>query len=341
MKKIQSYQAAETAGILLNANENNLPMDERIHAAIMEKLQGAALNRYPDNDETELLQAYGNVIGVSPECILAGNGSDQMLGYLISTFLGKGKILYTLDPDFSMYDYYASSYEAEVKKFDVEEDGSFDIDAFIEQGRDASLVMFSNPNNPTGQCLSEETIEKILQGFSVPVVVDEAYIEFSGQESSIRLMDRCSNLYVTRTLSKAYGLAGLRVGFAVSCAENMKTLKQNFVPYTLNCLSMAAASAVLQFHDAIALNIQKIIAERERVCADLQKMDWLAVLPSKTNFVYCRSRHNEPCLQELKKQNILSRDYAGTDTFRISIGTEQENNAVLDAAHKLQREMER
>ena len=210
MKKIQTYETMKQEGILLNANENPRPLPEAVMAEILEAIRDLPLNRYPDTDETELLQAYGKWTGLVEEMLLAGNGSDQMLGYLIGTFLGRDKILYTFDPDFSMYDYYAGSYEAKVRKFDINEDGSLDIDAFIEEGRknNADLVIFSNPNNPSGHCLSLSECEKITAAFApLPVVIDEAYIEFADEESAVQLLDRYDNLYVTRTLSKAFGLA--------------------------------------------------------------------------------------------------------------------------------------
>ena len=337
MKTFQEYEASRAQGILLNANENNLPMRPEIRAAVMENLAKTAFNRYPDDDETELRSAYGKVAGIDPDMILAGNGSDQMLGHLIGTFLGRGKILYTLDPDFSMYDYYASSYEASVQKFDINADGTFDIEAFIREGQNADLVMFSNPNNPTGHCYDTETIAKILEGFRIPVVIDEAYIEFAGQQSSISLLDRFDNLYVTRTLSKAYGMAGIRIGFAVSSKENMKRLRSRFVPYAVNSLSMAAACAVLQFPEMIREDIRTIKAERERVYAALSAMDWLQAVPSQTNFIYCTSRDKEQFLDILEKENIVIRNYAGSDAFRISIGTKEENDAILNAAEKMTR----
>lgn len=210
-KKIEAYSGQKQSGILLNANESseNLPQD--IIQEILHAVENTAFNRYPDTAQIELRKAYAKAMGLQTEQVLAGNGSDQMLGLLIGMFLGKGKSLYTYDPDFSMYEYYASSYEADVEKYALPYDGSLDIESFIQHGREkkVSLVMFSNPNNPTGNCLSIEQIRKIIAGFApVPVVIDEAYFEFSDETSALTLLADYDNLYVTRTLSKAYGQIG-------------------------------------------------------------------------------------------------------------------------------------
>ena len=331
MKKTQSYTAHVQEGILLNANENTKGLSAEIRAEIAEAVSGVALNRYPDNSESELLEAYAKVIGVTKDDLLAGNVSDQMLGYLIGSFLGKGKKLYTLSPDFSMYDYYAASYEADVFRFKCEEDGSFDLAAFIAFGKEngADMIMFSNPNNPTGHLLSLPAIEQILQAFAdIPVVIDEAYIEFSGSDSSVSLIRKYANLYVTRTLSKAWGLAGIRTGFLVSSASNMEPLKKNFVPYALNSVSMKIASTVLKHAAEIAAMTQQTIAERERMYTFVKECKKAQFFPSAANFLYGRSSEKEQLIASLKEKNIVIRDYAGSPYFRITVGTEEENEIV-------------
>ena len=332
MKETVSYTAHVQKGVLLNANERSLPMPEEIKQEVLEELGKLALERYPDPEETELLEAYGRMMDIDPACLLAGSGSDQMLGYMIGTFLGKGKVLYTLDPDFSMYDYYASGYEAEVKKYPVSLEEENDPKKFAESAKEnnAGLIMFSNPNNPSGIVLHTDEIKVMLETCpEIPVVVDEAYMEFSEAESSISLINDYSNLYVTRTLSKAYGLAGARVGFLVSNEENMKPLKKNFVPYALNMLSMKTAVVVMRHHSYFLECIEKTKSERERVYSALKELKCLQVYPSQGNFVYGKSLHKEQILKALNDQNIVIRDYAGKDSFRITIGTEEENDAVI------------
>ncbi len=341
MKTIQTYETVKQEGLLLNANEKPLPLSEAIMAEICEAIRELPLNRYPDTDETELLQAYGKMMGLDEEMLLAGNGSDQMLGYLIGTFLGRGKVLYTFDPDFSMYDYYAGSYEATVRKFDINEDGSLDIDAFIAEGKKngADLVMFSNPNNPSGHCLSLTECEKIVSAFRpVPVVIDEAYIEFADEESALKLLDSYDNLYVTRTLSKAFGLAGIRVGFLISQKQNMAALKNAFVPYALNALSMKAACVVLAHRDEVQAFTDMIRRERRRMldaAAESQRARYIA---SQANFIYGISEDKDRLMELLKEAGIVIRNYKGNNHFRITISIPEENDRVLAVLKQFEEE---
>lgn len=341
MKMIQSYTAAETKGILLNANENSHDLPADIKNEILEAVASVALNRYPDSDETELLQSYGDVMGLSPARLLAGNGSDQMLGYLIGSFLGKGKKLCTLKPDFSMYDYYASGYEADVIKFETAPDGSFKAEDFITYAKEnkADMILFSNPNNPSGFCLKIEEIAKIAQAFdTIPVVIDEAYMDFSKEESAVSLTEQYPSLYVTKTLSKAYGMAGIRLGFLISSEENMKPLKQAFVPYALNSVSMKIACVILRHAEQFQKQIREIISERERMYAVLSAYDRLHFYPSQANFLYGYSKDKQRLLELLKEEGIVIRDYRGTDTFRITVGTTGENELILKVLKKFEEE---
>lgn len=337
-KKIESYTTHVQSGILLNANEGSNNLDTKIIEEIKEAMNDIAFNRYPDNDQTELLEAYGKVIGVKKENLLAGNGSDQMLGLLIGTFLSKGKKLYTFDPDFSMYDYYASCYEADVKKYPLNDDGTLDVDGFIENGKDVSLVMFSRPNNPSGYCLNQEEIKKVLNGFQdIPVVVDEAYIEFAKEDSAIQLLNEYNNLYVTRTLSKAYGVAGIRVGFLISNEENMKVMKSGSVAYALNSVTMKIGTIILKYADAFQKQAKIISQKRDAMYEKVKNLNKITFYPSQGNFLHGKTDNKEKLLKMFEEKNIVIRNYKD-DTFRITIGNDNENQAVLEVLKKYEEE---
>ena len=264
MKNIESYAARTNGAIMLNANE----CYKNISAEIVKELQAAiadlALNRYPDESSSELIHAYAQVKGISSDHLLAGNGSDEMLGLMIGYFLGKGKKLLTLSPDFSMYDYYASMHESEVVKFPCEQDGSFSIADFIEFGREhhVDMVLFSNPNNPTGHFVSNAQLCKIAEAFPrIPVIIDEAYGEFA-KESMLTYLDTYHNLYVTRTLSKAYGFAGARLGFLISCPSNIAKLKPVLVPYNISSLTQRAGVIVLRHAAGYAVSQAEAVKKR-------------------------------------------------------------------------------
>ncbi len=328
-KKIETYTTHVQKGILLNANENSLNVEPQILEEIKESLNTIDFNRYPDNEQTELLDAYGRVIGLKKENLLAGNGSDQMLGLVIGTFLGKDKYLYTFDPDFSMYDYYASCYEADVKKYPLNEDGTLDVNTFVKNGEGASLVLFSRPNNPSGYCLTIQEIKKVLEGFSdIPVVVDEAYIEFSNEESAISLIDQYENLYVTRTLSKAYSVAGIRVGFLISNEKNMEDMKRRSVVYALNSVTMKIATIILKYADQYQKQAKEIAKRRDAMYEQVKEMQKITFYSSQANFLHGKTKQKDKLLQLFQQQNIVIRNYKD-DTFRITIGTEEENQKVL------------
>ncbi len=332
------YETRTVGRIMLNANELPYNLSESIMQEVKDALDDIAFNRYPDEKETELLETYGKHIGIDSACLLAGNGSDQMLGYLIGTFLGHDKTLFTNDPDFSMYDYYAASYETTVKKYKSD---TYSVDEFIAMAKqeNADMILFSNPHNPTGRCLSIQEIEKIVNSFEIPVVVDEAYIEFADEQSAVTLIDTYENLFVTRTLSKAYGLAGLRVGFLIGNASRMKLLKENFVPYALNALSMRIACIVLQYAEAYEGVIEEIKKERERVYHVLEKIQGMQVLPSKTNFLYCQLDDKERLLKKFAERGIVLRNYNDASSFRITIGSKADNDEVIAVLEAYSREV--
>ena len=332
-KKIESYSTQTQSGILLNANESTSDLSPEIIREIQDMIPSVAFNRYPDNDQKEIREAYGKAMNLDPAFILAGNGSDQMLGLLIGSFLGKGKVLYTYDPDFSMYDYYASAYEASVKKYQINPDGTLDLPSFIEAGRKAhvNLVMFSNPNNPTGNCLSIDQIRTILEGFpDIPVVVDEAYMEFSDEDSALNLIDQYDNLYVTRTMSKAYSLAGIRLGFLISSKKNMDVIRPMAVPYALNTLTMKTGCIVLKHIDEFRQSARETKERRKAMYQELKKLKSVYFWNSQTNFLHGRCDHKDRLLELFAEKGIVIRDYTGKDTFRITIGNDSENSMVLD-----------
>ena len=294
-------------------------------------------NRYPDDDCTELLNAYSSYIQLDANQILCGNGSDQMLGMMIGYYLGKGKTLYTIAPDFSMYDYYATSYEANLLKYPCEKDGSFDIDAFIEMGleNNVKLVLFSNPNNPTGHFLGWKDIKKIVEAFKdIPVIIDEAYVEFA-TESMVNHINDYENLFVTRTLSKAFGFAGMRCGFLCGPKKAMAQLKLSKVPYALSSLTMKLSTILLSHVDEYKESIEQIKNRRDALIHKNYKN--IKIYPSQGNFVMVTCKDNDACLKMFEEQKIVLRIYKNCDYFRITIGNEEEMEivtSILDAYDK-------
>ena len=181
MKQTSQYQAMKQEGILLNANESSVNLPLAIREEIAQAIQETAFNRYPQDDYMALREAYARYLQLQPEQIIAGNGSDEMLGLMIGLYIGKGKKLYTLAPDFSMYDYYCGMHDGEMCRWTIKPGEAFDTEGFIAYGRQeqVSMVLFSNPNNPTGGSIPKPELCRIVEAFAdIPVIIDEAYAEF-------------------------------------------------------------------------------------------------------------------------------------------------------------------
>ena len=341
MENKVTYQARQSGKIMLNANESGENLSAEMMEKAVEAIRTTVFNRYPENTQVKLREAYASVIGVNADQIIAGNGSDQLLGYLIGKLAGVQGTVYTFDPDFSMYDYYASSYGSQVIKYPCDEDGSLDIDSFIRYGNDqkADLVIFSNPNNPSGHCLSIEEVEQVILGFEgTPVIVDEAYIEFADETSAVSLIEKYPKLYVTRTLSKAYGLAGMRVGFAIGQKQNMDGLREGYVPYALSTPAMEIACAVLSDTGDVKRRIDEVKTERQKMLEVMKQMKCLTVYDSQANFIYGRTEERDRLCAILDEEGIVIRLYKDGETFRITVSTQMENSLLLQALQRFEGE---
>lgn len=342
MKGIESYiNLHDNLEIRLNANESYFGIDEKMTLHIKTDICNLDLNRYPEDGSELLKELYGGYAGVDKENIVVGNGSDEMIGLVIGLKIAKGKKLLTLNPDFSMYDYYVSMHSGEMVKYNTKEDGSFDIDKFIKLGKkeNVDMIIFSNPNNPTGHAIEAFKITKILEAFKDKVVlVDEAYYEFFG-ESMIPYINRYKNLLVTRTLSKAWGLAAARIGFLIGNCEEIKKINKYKVPYNVNSLSQVVASIVLKDRMHVEKNIKEIVSEREKLYKSLKEIQensalYIEFYPSKANYIYGRTEYKEALINGLKSRGILIRSFE-KNNFRITVGCPFENNKLLQAIREI------
>ena len=331
MKNVNVYENSNNKGILLNANEMYVNLNTIILDEIKNEISNINFNRYPDSDSTELRKRYAEIYGLDYDAIIAGNGSDEMLGLMIGTFLGHSKKLYTLKPDFSMYNYYASMQESEVVSYETREDGSFSIEDFIKQGKDkkVDLILFSNPNNPTGNHISNKEISKIVESFpNIPVIVDEAYTEYAC-ESALKLINKYNNIYITRTLSKAFSLAAARVGFLMSNKDNIKRIREKKVPYNVNSISQIIASIVLKHRNEFRDIVEEIKKSRDSFYESCKEGKGYTIYPSQANFIYGRSPYKDRFIHNLEDNNIIIRSFKD-DTFRITMGSEKQNKIVKE-----------
>lgn len=323
--------------INLDSNEIYLNINENILMKMKSCLTQIDLHRYPTNDMQEIKKLYAKYADTDPKNIIVGNGSDEAIDLVISSVIRQGKKVLSLNPDFVMYDFYVTRFGGEIKTYNIGESMKFNVDEFIEMGKneDIDMIIFSNPNNPTGIGIKVEDILKVLEAFKdKPVVVDEAYYEFYG-ETVISYINEYKNLYVTRTLSKAWGLAALRLGFLITNEENVKELLKFKVPYTISSYSQNLASVVLRYPDRVIENAKKVVEQRELLFGELNKIQKNAAMhiefyPSKGNFIYGKTSHKEALEKGLIKDGISIRYFNG-DVFRITVGSPMENRKVVES----------
>lgn len=340
------YSNNNSKKIRLNGNESPVEINENKLESLIDSFKNIELNRYPDSNSDALREAYSKYAEVKKENIIAGNGSDEMLNLVISKVISKGDKILTLSTDFVMYDFYTNINEGEVIKYKLDLDKGLNLEEFINLGlrNDVKLILFSNPNNPTGYGVVINDIKTILDTFKDKVVlVDEAYYEFYG-ESAISLINEYKNLLVTRTLSKAWGLAALRVGFLIGNEDSIEDLLKYKTPYNVNSLSQEIAINYLKNSKVLLNNLELIISERESFYEDLKEIEEeflnkykeakVKFYPSKANFIYGKTTIKDKLIEALEKEDIKIR-YFEDDSFRITIGLKEENLKVLEIIKKV------
>ncbi|MCM1054119.1 MAG: histidinol-phosphate aminotransferase family protein [Bacteroides sp.] len=318
--------------IRLDANESFIGTDDE---SLKNAVRGIEINRYPDPYAKRLIKAYGELYGIDPDLITAGNGSDELISIITACFLRKGERVLCLAPDFSMYAFYSSLYELNAEAMPKEPDLTINVDKVIDKvNRDGvRAVLFSNPCNPTSLGLEKEKVVRLVRSVEALVILDEAYMDFWGEENSL-LKDTAEydNLIVLRTCSKALGMAGLRLGFAVSCPIITEKLRAAKSPYNVNSLTQQLAEYFLKDKEEMNRRIEACKAAKNELYNALTeaKLDLAeAVYPSVTNFVFMKARGAKEIFEYLLSRSIAVRHMG--EYLRITAGTSEENRAVIKA----------
>ncbi|KTC75609.1 histidinol-phosphate aminotransferase (imidazole acetol-phosphate transaminase) [Legionella birminghamensis] len=324
-------------------------LKNRLHANELPKaplaLLDLQLNQYPDYQlERELQSQLASYYQASPEQIALTRGSDDGIDLLMRLFLvaGQDSIL-QCPPTFPMYSFYAQLQNAAVINCPLDiQDFSLNLDQLFSSWQPGcKIVMICRPNNPTGNCLDIDSVALICEQFAnkAAVVVDEAYIDFSTGESAVQLLPRFDNLIVLRTLSKAFGLAALRLGAVIANERFIHELKKIIPPYHLASPVLKAASLALKNQNWFTGVIQSILEERERIVEKLGELQWIeAIFPSEANFILIKSRHSAAIQIWLASHDIAIRRlppaFGLENTLRITVGEAQQNNQLLDALYR-------
>jgi len=316
--------------IKLNTNENPYPPSPRVKQAIQNALE-TGLVRYPDPTASSFRLRAGEVLGVDPDWILCGNGSDDILTIVMRCLVGEGQPLRIPYPSYILYKTLAGIQGARCQEVLFEQDWSLTA-AFAEPDGDPRLAFFPNPNNPSGTTIPPDQLMELADRLPCPLLIDEAYADFTDQHC-IDLVKQSENVMVMRSMSKSYALAGLRFGFLVAQPAIIAQLMKVKDSYNCDALSIAGATGAIDDQEWLVENCRRVIATRERMTSDLIQLGF-SVVPSQANFVWCTRRDQpvRPIYENLKQNQLLVRymDYPNWgDGLRISVGTEDQIDACL------------
>ena len=334
IKNLRPYSSARdefsSAGgsmTFLDANEN--PFENGV-------------NRYPDPHQRKLKKVLAGLWKVSEEQLLLGNGSDEVLDLLLRVFCEPYKdAIISLPPTYGMYKVLAGINA--IKNIEIPLNKHFqpDVPAILKQaGPETKMLFLCSPNNPTGNTLSRDLVTELIEGFPGLVVIDEAYVDFSEEESYAELLQAHPNLVVTRTLSKAYGMAGIRLGICLASPQVISYLKLIKPPYNVNELTQQFAINRLADTTAIEEEIDMLKAERERLRSLLAGIPFVRyIFPSQANFILLRVDDASLRYKQLIDAGIVVRNRSSQhgceQTLRITIGTRTENDHILETLNKL------
>lgn len=291
-------------------------------------------NRYPDSTQRKLKNSLAKLRNLSPARIAVGNGSDELIDLIIKIFCEPKKdAILMMNPSFAMYGFYATINENKVLQLDLDENFEIVKENFLKTVNETPIKVFflCSPNNPTGN--STEDIEFYLQNFNGIVVVDEAYIEFSGKKSSLELLAQYPNLIVLQTFSKAWGIAGARVGVAYASEEIIQLINTVKAPYNVNALSQELILNALEDEARLKDNVRNIIEERTWLQDQFKDIECISkVFPTDANFFLIKLNDIDEVYQKILEQEILTsrRDPAIPGCIRINVGMRQENEKLVN-----------
>lgn len=336
-----AQQYGVTHIVKLASNENPLGPPPMAIEAIQREATNSAL--YPDGASRELVRRLAERVQADEDMFIVGNGSDEVLKLLAEAYLEPGNEVVYADPTFSEYAYVTRLMGAEEVRVPLTDDGVHDLAAMRDAVTDKTKFIFiCNPNNPTGTAVNEHSLRSFLSDLpsSVLVIVDEAYVEYVDMPSfpdTVALMREGFNVVVTRTFSKVYGLAGLRVGYGIGPQPIIDYVRRVKEPFNVNRLAQVAAIAALQDNNHLQRSIQMNEKERARLTSELEKMG-LRVTPSEANFVWVHlKREAQPIFHTLLQRGVIIREgsaFGHPEHVRITVGTHEQNNTFL---HHLQR----
>ena len=330
--------------IKLDANESPFDLSDSVKKELVDMIQnGKIINKYPDTNANKLRKLIGYEYGISKENVLIGTGSDQIISIIINAFVDIDDIVMAPNPSFGMYEISTRIGVGDFRKFDLspENDYNYDVDELIKmaKGNKAKILFLCTPNNPTGNILENEQIERIICELEdTVVVVDEAYSEFSNTTFVDKVLEY-ENAIVLKTFSKAYGLAGVRCGYSIANEKMTYILSKALPPYNISQLSQNIASAVLLDKKENKKRLYEIISERNRIEGKLKEIEQIKVYDSQANYFLVKVLNGVDLYSRLLDKGILIKVYNSSplleDCYRITVGSSLENDKVLKSLFEI------
>ncbi|MEQ6124071.1 histidinol-phosphate transaminase [Pseudotenacibaculum sp. MALMAid0570] len=335
IKKMMPYSSArdefkEASQDMIFIDANESPFD-------------TGLNRYPDPQQGKVKQMLSEMKGVNPNQILLGNGSDEVLDLIFRVFCEPQKdTVIALPPTYGMYEVLANTNDVELINIPLDKNFQPNVEEILAtQNKQTKILFLCSPNNPTANSFNSKKVEELIKGFEGIVVIDEAYIDFSKEESWLSRLSEFPNLIVTQTLSKAYGLAGIRLGICYASKEIITVLNKIKPPYNVNQLTQDTAAEALSNIDRVKRDIRKIIADRKQLTLELKTISFVErVFPSDANFLLVKVDDANQRYQQLVEKGIVVRNRSKQllceNCLRITVGNYIENEELILVLMQLQ-----
>lgn len=325
----------------LNSNENFFMPKEKLTALLKEVVEESDPRIYPQEEELEAKNALGGYLGVPPECVLLGSGSDPLIDLVARLFLERGDEALSIEPTFSLYEHIVTLWGAKYLGVPLKDDFSLDTENILANVTPKTkLLILCSPNNPTANQFKMEEVLSLVEGFHGLVATDEAYAEFADY-STVGLVEKFENLIVFRTFSKAFGLAGLRLGYAVSNSDLALTLSEKAqLPYAVNSIALKMGLKLLANIEIMKGAVIKLKKARGRLIEKLNKIDGVKAFGSQTNFVLFQTeKGSDEIFEALLKRGVLVRNVGRVlrlgECLRTTVGLPEMNKQLLAALERV------